>query len=86
MLLWLQRRGATPHRTEATVTFVFENVVKPMVLATFFAGAEANSAQLRQPAVLPPEPLRSETCLGNFRPVLKCVVFHSEFEYEVRLA
>ena len=56
VLLWLQRRAPTDHRTAATASLFFENVVKPMVLATFFVGAERRISTFLSPAFNPPEP------------------------------
>lgn len=47
MLLWLQRRAPTDHRTAATASLFFANVVKPMVLATFFVNLEARNSKDR---------------------------------------
>ena len=54
-----------PSRCSHSITF-FENIVKPMVLATFFVNVEAALwGKIETSLYYPWESLRSETCLGN---------------------
>ena len=43
----------------------FENVVKPMVLATFFVGAETRRQKNQAPAFNAPEPLQAKPVWGK---------------------